>query len=500
MKYRLLTFVFCYWFLSFSFVEAKDSQDFPLNKTLIKKIKQQGTALISDRVGAYILRAEDLAKNKKFNKAIDLLEHHYKRERFTKSEKAYFAMNLAYLYQRSKKTKQALLYLKKALDLKALSYSQHLLVLYNLAHIYAEKENYSKAIEILKHWFSINENPYPSAYILLAHCYYAKNQIETALKYVEKTLSSARKPLESWLQFAVAIYLKKKQYEKAQPYLEKLVALYPARASHWTQLVGVYLYLDKNDYAFVTLDMADKMGYLKRENQYLNLSSLYVEEKMPYQGAKLLRKKISENLVSKKQKHLELLAEAFWFAREEKQALIHLKEASKKSVEPRFFIRYGQRLLNQEEWIEAEKVFRKALETKEMQDVIKNIQKYKMDLALANRKKNNLKQKFLLKDQKNAFKPLNNTKEAGLSSENTQIPSLKAQLLKAPSTKNLENIYLGIGIALYQKEKYEKALFYFKKSIEVDDTFLGGYQWIDYAETSLSKKRKAKKEEQKIRN
>ena len=44
-------------------------------------------------------------------------------------------------------------------------------------------------------------------------------------------------------------------------------------------------------------------------------------------------------------------------------------------------------------------------------------------------------------------------------------------LLKAPSTNHLENIYLGLGIAFYQQKKYKEALFYFKKSIEVDDTF-----------------------------
>ena len=49
---------------------------------------------------------------------------------------------------------------------------------------------------------------------------------------------------------------------------------------------------------------------------------------------------------------------------------------------------------------------------------------------------------------------------------------------------------MGIGVTLYQQEKYQEALSYFKQSIEVDDTFLSGYQWIDYTETSILEQQK----------
>ena len=506
-KFIKYLFVCSAFFLILPVTQAvqKESHPFPLNEALIKQIKKQGSALISDRVGTYILRSEGLASNKKYNQAIELLEYHYKRDTFTKSEKAQFAMQIGYLYKQNKNNEKSLSYLQEALDLKALPYSQHLSTLYNISLIYVEKENYDKALELLKLWFSINENPYPQAYILLAHCYYAKNQLKTALKYVEKTISLIGKPKESWLQFAVAIYLKQKEYKKAQPHLERLVALYPSTASHWKQLAGVYLYLDKTAHAFITLDMANKMGHLKSKNEYLNLFSLYIEQGMPYQGAKILKKKINQNLVPKERKNFELLAEAFWLAREEEEALIYLKEASKKAKKPLFFINYGQRLLDQEKWAEAEKSFKRALSTKEMQETIKDIQKYKKGLALADRVESGLNQDIL--SQAKNFKNKNNQEAASTDTNQTEEKnstesaieesenpnSKKTELLKAPPTNRLESIYLGIGIALYQQEKYEEALSYFKKSIEVDDTFLSGYQWIDYTETTLLDKQKKEK-------
>lgn len=541
------------WFLLFicffSFLSyGKARRPFPLNKTLIQKIKKQGGALVSDRVGDYILRAEDLADRKKYKSAIEFLEYHYQRESFSKTEKAQFASRLGFLYHRNKNESQALSYLQKALDFKTLNYHEHLSVLYYMALIHTEKGRYKKALKLLQYWFSINENPNPSAYILLAHCYYNQNQLDKALKFVEMTISFVREPRESWLQFATAIHLKRKNFEKAQPYLEQLVALYPSRSSHWKQLAGVYLYLDETKKAFVTLDMANKMGHLKSKSDYLNLSSLYMDQGLPYQGAKLLKQKINQGVVPKDQKNLEILAEAFWMAREGKESLLYLEQASKTAEEPLFFVKYGQKLLDQEKWQSAEKAFRKALNTKQMNQTIKEIKDYKKNLALRNKKENDLRMSAFFKSQEekgqnnssfffnesqNVSKDSSANKAFGESSSSqkeesstqnnfvdngsieTQIKSdkLSSEQLTAPSTNNLEstnteklqppptnnleNIYLGLGIALYQQEKYKPALSYFKKSIEVNDTFLSGYQWIDYTETAILDQQKKQVSEDK---
>ena len=485
-----------------TFLYAKSEEHpFPLNRALIKQLKKQGSLLISDKVGKYILRAEGLAEDKKYNQAIELLKYHYERHSFTETEKAHLAMHIGYIYRQNKNNKQSLFYLQKALNFKALPYHQHLSSLYNVSQIHVEQDKHDQALKLLKFWFSINHNPFPQSYILLAHCYYAKKQLHKALKYVEKTISLIRKPKESWLQFAVSIHLKQNNYKKAQNHLESLVALYPSNPSHWKQLAGVYLYLNKNKYALLTLDMAHNMGHLEKHSEYLNLSSLYMEQGLPYQGAKFLKQKIHQNLIPKKQKYFEMLAEAFWLAREDKSALVYLKEASRTAKKAFFFLKYGQKLLDQEEWMEAEKAFQKALNTKEMQETIKNIQIYKKNLVLINKEKNqkllqmaypqnNKKQKDSLPEKKNQT-PTPQITHSIIKQIKRDDPKRKNRsLLKSPPTNHLEKVYLGIGVALYQQKKYEKALSYFKKSIEVDDAFLSGYQWIDYTEKSILEQKK----------
>ena len=78
-----------------------------------------------------------------------------------------------------------------------------------------------------------------------------------------------------------------------------------------------------------------------------------------------------------------------------------------------------------------------------------------------------------------------NSQEDSLKEDSLKNHSNKA--VKAPPTHQLENIYLSLGIALFHQDRLEEALGYFKKSIEIDDSFIAGYQWIDFTEDRRKK-------------
>ncbi|MCY4321663.1 MAG: hypothetical protein OXC37_04605, partial [Bdellovibrionaceae bacterium] len=122
-------FIDSLFLLCFVFSEAlANPNPFPLNKPLIKKLKNQGGNLLSNRIGEYILRAENLASSKKYDKAIELLEFHYNKAE--KSEKDTLAVQLAYLYKQADNNNKALEYFKKVSDSKYLDYNQRLSILY----------------------------------------------------------------------------------------------------------------------------------------------------------------------------------------------------------------------------------------------------------------------------------------------------------------------------------------------------------------------------------
>lgn len=495
---------FLYLFASQQLIAKTYQRIVPLDTNKINLIKRQGTSLISSRLGTYILRASSLEKSKKYQQAIDLLNYHYNKPSINKTEKAKLAVQLAYLYQQNKNSKKSISLLKKSLNLQALPYAQYLSALYALAQMRAEQGKFNASLKLLKNWFSLQAQPHPEAYALLAYCYYEKNQLSASLMHIEKTLSLVTKPKENWLQFVVAIYLKQKNYKKAQPYLERLVALYPAHASNWKQLAAVYLHLKKNKHAFITLDMANKMQHLKTKTDYLNLSTLYVDQNMPYQGALFLKDALLQNLIPKNQKHFEILATAFWMAREEGLALFYLKKASLTARKPGFFIQYGQKLLDQEQWAEAKNIFQKALKTPSVQASIIAVKSYKKKLA--NLDKNKSKQRSTFYNTQTSAKLASMASAESLTHDLTQKIKIqktdtnksKQALITPPQANALKQAYFGIGVALYQLGDYPQALIFFKKTINVDDSFINAYQWIDYTETSLLEAKKKKQQKAKI--
>ena len=456
-------------FLSLLFVTSlaygkKDLRPVSKNKSEIKRIKSQGGVLLSKRAGDYISRAENHASRKNYKKAIEILEFHLKRkEAFSKTEIANFLYHLSGFYRQEENIKASTKYIKKALDSKALDYNKHLRVLYLLAQIYIEQENLRKGQKTLNKWFSLSEDPSPQSYVLLAYIHHAKGNLDKALRYVEHGISLTLSPKENWLDFAASVHIQRKAYKKALPYLEKLVALYPNRSKNWRQLSSLYIILDKKKLALTTLDLAFKKGHMQKKPDVLNLTYLFIDQGLPYQSAKLLEEKIKKEVVPKDQKNLSVLSEAFYQAREGKKSLEYLRQAATYAKEFKFFILYGQRLLEEEHFEEAEHVLKKALKMPDAGEILEKVKFHQEKLA-----------------------------EASMQNLDSKHP----EKWQAPNTHHLENVYLNLGVSLFYQNKYEQALDYFRRSIEVKDTLLHSYEWIELTEKTMEAEKKKENQDQ----
>ena len=485
MRNHLFQALFCLAFFTVTELAsavARPLRPVPLNKALLARIKKRGRGFVSDSVGRYITRAVEMAEDKEYGPSIELLEWHYNRGSLSPLEKAKLGLYIARFHRQNKAYKKSRLWLKKSINLESLGPPDHLQALFALSQTYAQEENYDKAMTYLKLWFSLNENPAPQAYILLARCHYGKNRILQALKYAEHGLSLIDSPKESWLMFVSGLHIRQKRYKKALPHLESLVALYPARASHWRQLAGVYLRLEQNGPALVTLDLMRKMGHLKDKAGVLNLASLYMQRGQPHQGAKLLSHLMERGIVPPERAYWELTAEGWLLARERETALMYLKRAAKTAQRTGFFIRYGQILLEQESWSVAQSAFEKALGTKEMLETAKSLLAQKKTKALQRQK------------QSQWLDSLQGSASLKLVLYDTQSNPPKGQLEKqepekeqplVASLNKLKNIQLGMGTALYGQKQYRSALSWFKKAVELDEGFLPAWEWMDQTEKKI---------------
>ncbi len=361
LKKIMKVFILCYFLFIYSPVLATT---FPKNTKSIAKIKKQSSGLISDKIYKFIERAYDLVAGKKYNAALKILEEQSKSSYIKKGERAQILRTIGFIYAQKEDYISAVKYLQQSLATQKLSYDLHLETFFTIAQITIISENYSKGQKLLEEWFSISDKDKPEAYILYAICLLEKNQPRESLKYVEKTISMVAQPQESWLKFALSLYLNDGNYKKASPLLEKLVAQFPNRPIYWKQLAGVYLHLNNNKKALITLELAHKMGYLDTENKYLNLIKLLIEQNIPFQAAELLKNKIDNSLIKNNEKNLELMADAYMMSRERKTSLSIFSKILNLSNSQKLHSKYAYLLLQEEQWKKAEKVFKKSLTLK----------------------------------------------------------------------------------------------------------------------------------------
>lgn len=453
------------------------------NWKAIKQIKNQYAGLVSKRTYKFMERSYSLAARKNYKEAIKVLQDQIKNSHIKGGEKAQILRSLGFIYAQKEDFKNAVKFLKRSLATKKLSYRLHLSTLYAMAQITISNGNYQTGQKILEQWFSLSEKPRPDAYILYAVCLLEKKQEAKALKYVEKTIAMVAQPRESWLKFALSLNLKKGNYKKSKNLLERLIAQFPNRSLYWKHLAGVYIYLNDNKKALVTLEIAYKMGYLNSESEHLNLARLLMSQGMPFQAAQTLKKSVKDKKVSSAESNLELMADAYLEARESKISLSLFAKLIKNSNKQDTYVKYAYLLLQEEDWPQSEIIFRKALALKpstQKQDESKKEHKEKGDKIHVGGVSISKKQ-----IDKTASK-----KTPAINSASQQTPTLnsvsqnKSEFQKEYKIKT-GKIHLGLGIALFYQKKYEEALKSFQKSFQLNSEQSAAFHWIQYAETAI---------------
>ena len=257
--------------------------------------------------------------------------------------------------------KQAGLYFQKALDLKVLSFQDHLSVLYDMASLYLYQDQLQQARRTVDKLFYLADEPSPSLYILKAFILIEKNQKKQALKLVRKALAKTPYPKESWLVLAVSLELEMKNYVSAVKGLAYLTAMNPEKKKYWKQLSAVYLNINKDDKALSALDLAYKMDFLEKEREILHLASLLMHQGQPFKAGRLLEKSLSLKKIKPTGKNLEMLGDCWSYAEESKKALRAYEQSALQAKDGRIFSKTGFIYFNNEDWSQALKHFTSAL-------------------------------------------------------------------------------------------------------------------------------------------
>ena len=283
-------------------------------------------------------------------------------------ERAVITQNLAYVYIDKEQYSRAVQYLEQVLNSGALPEETNINLMYNIGQIYLVMEKPSIALSYIQRWRAEVKEPNPSANIFLAQIYLQLGKIKQATAAAEMALAKAENPRESWFQLMAALYIQQKMYKKALPVLEKGVAIYPANKPMWSNLASIYGLLNDEKKSFAARKSMYRQGFLTKSSEIVHLAQLYLYHGVPYKAGQVLEKGFQENRVEEKKENLELLSNAWMYAREWGKATSPLRKAAELSDNGKLYIRLGQNFIKDEKWQEAAKAVQKGLKKGKLQD------------------------------------------------------------------------------------------------------------------------------------
>jgi tetratricopeptide (TPR) repeat protein len=206
--------------------------------------------------------------------------------------------------------------------------------LYAIGQLYFIQEDYQKSIDYLQQWFSIATNPGPTPFIFLAQAYYQLKRYRDAIPHIMTAIRIAKergqRPKENWWLLLRAMYFEMEDWDKVIDILKILVVEYPKK-DYWVQLSGVLGQEGYEKDQVSALEMAWLQGWLDREQEYVNLAGLFMQEEVPYRAARVLAEGLDKKIVEATSDNYRMLAQAWHMAQEVDRAIPAYQKAAEKA-------------------------------------------------------------------------------------------------------------------------------------------------------------------------
>lgn len=256
---------------------------------------------------------------------------------------------------------------------------------YQIAQIFMAEEKWREGAAALEAWFRTAPEPNAAAYYLLAAAYYQMEDMNKALAPAQKAVEIAAKPQASWIELLLALYLTREDYDKAVPLLERLIAMEPDKKTHWLRLSSLYQQQEKYGPALAAMQVAYNAGFLEQESEFIRLSDMLRFNEIPFRAARVLEQAMEDGKVQKTSENYEKLANCWIQARDFNAAIPPLERAAEMSKNGNLYLRLGQVRVQREQWPEAERALRNALDKGNLED--ENQTNLLMGISLFNQEK-----------------------------------------------------------------------------------------------------------------
>ncbi|KAF1713799.1 hypothetical protein CSC74_17060 [Pseudoxanthomonas yeongjuensis] len=172
-------------------------------------------------------------------------------------------------------TPATIAYLKQAVQLNALDNNNHYQLMYMLAQVQLQEDQYTEGLATLDRYLTETKSKKPEDLALKGQGLYQAERYAEAIPALKQAIETSPEPKDNWQQLLMASYAETGQSGDAIQMAEKIAAKAPTDKKAQMNLATVYLQADKFDQAAAVLEKLRAAGLMTDEKDYRQLYTTY---------------------------------------------------------------------------------------------------------------------------------------------------------------------------------------------------------------------------------
>lgn len=254
-------------------------------------------------------------------------------------------------------------YLKQALQLNALDNNSHYQLMYMLAQVQLQEDQYTEGLATLDRYLTETKSKKPEDLALKGQGLYQAERYAEAIPALKQAIETSPEPKDNWQQLLMASYAETGQSGDAIQMAEKIAAKTPTDKKAQMNLAAVYLQADKFDQAAAVLEKLRSGGLMTDEKDYRQLYTTYANmDGKEKDVIAVINDGMQKGILKPDQQTYLALAQSYYYSDQIPPAIEAWKKAAPLSKDGETYLNLAKVLWQEDRIPEAKQAAKSALE------------------------------------------------------------------------------------------------------------------------------------------
>lgn len=254
-------------------------------------------------------------------------------------------------------------YLKQVLQLNALDNNNHYQLMYMLAQVQMQEDQYTEGLATLDRYLTETKSKKPEDLALKGQGLYQAERYAEAIPLLKQAIEASPEPKDNWQQLLLASYAETGQSADAIQLAEKIAAKAPTDKKAQMNLANTYLQADKLDQAAAILEKLRTSGQMTDEKDYRQLYITYANmDGKEKEVIAVINDGMQKGILKPDQQTYLALAQSYYYSEQIAPAIEAWRKAAPLSKDGETYLNLAKVLWQENRIPEAKQAAKSALE------------------------------------------------------------------------------------------------------------------------------------------